>query len=186
MKFSLKRNSIISSLATLSYSITVTRVFVTYTPISRCVPHLDSGRCWHTVSRLKCLKVYQLSAWDQDQAITYCPAQNSFFPSLCCVGGKYSPEWHQHFQRNITGKDLVSQDISSWEQSQTFVFVSQFWYECNSFSVIMLLFWTPTFFCSKTRAASWNIASDSRLSQGKLRVKIPYSITGFHLKAVCA
>lgn len=186
MKFSLKRNSIISSLATLSYSITATRVFVTYTPISRCVPHLDSGRCWHTVSRLKCLKVYQLSAWDQDQAITYCPAQNSFFPSLCCVGGKYSPEWHQHFQRNITGKDLVSQDISSWEQSQTFMFVSQFWYECNSFSVIMLLFWTPTFFCSKTRAASWNTASDSRLSQGKLRVKIPYSIAGFHLKAVCA
>lgn len=138
MKFSLKRNSIISSLATLSYSITATQVFVTYPPISRCVLHLDRRRCWHTASRLKCLKVYQLSAWDQVQRITYCPGQNIISPSQCYVGGRHSAKRHLHLWRAITSKDAVFQGISISEQN--FKFVSPFWCGYKPFPVVYAIF----------------------------------------------
>lgn len=120
MKFSLRRNSIISSLATLSYSITATQVFATYPRRNRCVLHLDRRSCCHRASRLKCPKVYQLSVRDQVQGITYCPGWNSFSPSQCYVEGRYSVKWHQRFWRALTGKDILFQGTSSPEQSAGF------------------------------------------------------------------
>lgn len=140
IKFSLKRNSIISFLATLSYSITATHVFISYPLICRCVWRLDGGRCWHTANGLKCLKVYQLSAWNQVQGITYCPGRNSFSPSQCCVGGKYSAKWHQHFWSAITSKDLASQGISSSETSVDFHISITIWCGCMSFLVVYATF----------------------------------------------
>lgn len=180
MKFSLKRHSIISPLATLSYSITVTQVFVTYPPISRCVLHLDRGRCWHTASRLKCLKVYQLSAWDHIQGITYCPGQSSLSPSWCYVGGRYSAKWYQHFWWAITGKDVVSQGISSSEQNAD-VQICIIILVCMHFfsSGLCYFFQAPTFSLFEEGNCFLRLSAPNPPPgpfQGKLGVIIPYSI----------
>lgn len=157
----------------------MTQFFVTYPPISRCVLHLDRRRCWCTASRLKCLKVYQLSTWDQVQGITYCPWQNSISPSQGYVGGRYSTKRHQHFWWTITCKDVVFQSIDSSEQS------AEFQIHITILLQIYLFFSSLCCFFRHLHFSVWRreLLLESRcfwsspLSfQGKLEVIIQYSV----------